>query len=217
MSLFFTADTHFGHANIIKYTNRPFLAELDKKALEKRGGKWKDRDKWKISIDSLQMMNSTMIENINKIVGKNDTLWHLGDFAFGRTHYVNDCLNYRNKIRCKNVNIIWGNHDKPHLIKHLFKSDAYLIPRYKWNKQTFFLTHYAPAVWDKSHRGSIALYGHSHANAEKRLDKIMPDRRSMDVGVDNAYRLTGEYRPFSFEEIISIMNKKKGCYIDHHE
>ena len=41
--------------------------------------------------------------------------------------------------------------------------------------------------------------------AEARLDKIMPCRRSMDVGVDNAYWLLGEWRPFSIDEIITFL------------
>jgi calcineurin-like phosphoesterase family protein len=66
------------------------------------------------------------------------------------------------------------------------------------------------ALWDGSHRGNVQLYGHSHANAEAKLDQMMPDRRSMDVGVDNAFRLLGEYRPFSLEEISQIMDDRNG-------
>ena len=65
-------------------------------------------------------------------------------------------------------------------------------------------------------QGAIALYGHSHSNAEVWLDSVMPGRRSMDVGVDNAAKILGEYKPFSFEEISNIMSKKNGFHFDHH-
>jgi hypothetical protein len=39
----------------------------------------------------------------------------------------------------------------------------------------------------------------------------------MDVGVDVAYRMFGEYRPFHLNEIIDIMSKKIISPVDHHE
>ena len=54
----FTSDTHFGHANIIKYCNRPF-ANPDE-------------------------MNEAIIANWNNVVGEDDTVFHLGDVALGK-------------------------------------------------------------------------------------------------------------------------------------
>jgi len=36
----------------------------------------------------------------------------------------------------------------------------------------------------------------------------MPGRFSMDVGVDAAFQLFGEYRPFSLDEIENVMSKR---------
>jgi len=60
--------------------------------------------------------------------------------------------------------------------------------------QNIFLFHYACRVWNKSHRGSWQLYGHSHSNLE-------PWDNQLDVGVDNIAKLVGEYRPISFYEV----------------
>ena len=37
--------------------------------------------------------------------------------------------------------------------------------------QSIVLCHYAMAVWDKSHRGNLMLYGHSHSEAEPWLEE----------------------------------------------
>ena len=54
---FFTSDTRFGHANIIKYSERPF------------------RD--------AQQMDEALIQNWNESVGEDDIVFHLGDFTLG--------------------------------------------------------------------------------------------------------------------------------------
>jgi calcineurin-like phosphoesterase family protein len=54
--VFFTSDTHFGHANIIKYCGRPFA--------------------------SVEEMNRELIARWNAVVGPRDTVYHLGDRAW---------------------------------------------------------------------------------------------------------------------------------------
>jgi calcineurin-like phosphoesterase family protein len=57
MTTWFTADTHFGHENIIKFSGRPFR--------------------------SANHMDAVLIENLWAKVGPQDALWVVGDFAFG--------------------------------------------------------------------------------------------------------------------------------------
>src|SRR4051812_37591455 len=81
-------DTHFNHFNIIKYCKRPFA--------------------------STEEMDDVIINNINRLVKPNDTLWHLGDFCFGPRDpykFYKTAEGYRNRINCKNMILIWGNHD----------------------------------------------------------------------------------------------------------
>lgn len=59
MKYFVTSDLHLGHANIIKYCERPF----------------KD----------IKEMNCTLIKNWNKTVKNSDMVFHIGDFAWKNT------------------------------------------------------------------------------------------------------------------------------------
>lgn len=68
----FTADTHFNHANIIKYCNRPFTTVTE--------------------------MNKVMIDKWNSKVKPNDEVYHLGDFGFGNLENIIKSLNGRKTL-----------------------------------------------------------------------------------------------------------------------
>ena len=57
MTIFFSADHHFGHKNIIKHANRPF--------------------------DTIHEMNKALVEAWNSVVPKNGVVYHLGDICWG--------------------------------------------------------------------------------------------------------------------------------------
>jgi len=59
------------------------------------------------------------------------------------------------------------------------------------------LSHFPYATWNRSHYGSLHFHGHSHGN----LPHI---KNRLDVGVDNAYKLLGEYRPFTLNEAVKF-------------
>lgn len=207
-NVFFTSDTHFFHKNVITYSNRPFLSEEEK--LRHLG-----TERLKISYDSVNRMNSCLIDEINKVVGESDVLYHLGDFAYCHKNFASiDGL--RRTINCKDIRFVRGNHDR---VEEICRLGTVLNNVHEETIQSarFVLCHYSMNVWPKMNRKAIHLYGHSHSSAEDHLDKIYPNRRSMDVGVDNAYRILGKYRPFSFKEITRILGNKKGNYIDHHK
>ncbi len=207
-NLFFTSDYHFNHGNILKYCHRPGLTEKEQEYL-------KLGVNFKVSRESIDRMDSYLINETNKIVREEDILWFLGDFCFAsKYNYFEVARSYRSRINCKNVFCLWGNHDRKE-IASLF-SVAKDYAEINWQGQMIVMFHYAQAVWNKSHRSSWSLHGHSHSTAEPWLDKMMPNRRSIDVGVDNAAKVLGAYRPFSFKEIEKIMSSKSGYSIDHH-
>lgn len=193
-NVFITSDTHFGHSNIIKYCNRPF--------------------------SDIRSHDDTLIYNINQYVRPNDLLIHCGDFSFGHVEQ------YRYRIKCNNIILLLGNHDcKRGTTKENYKcfqsvySHGLAVERtlqYKGEKYPFLFNHYCMMVWNKSHHGVMHCYGHSHSNLEPIMNKLFPNRFSIDVGVDNAYKLLGEYRPFKLEEILKIFSKRKFEPVDHH-
>lgn len=159
MNIWFTSDTHLDHFNCIKHSNRPF-----------RTGK---------------EMNDVLIDNWNKLIKPNDTVYFLGDFCWNNPKHFLGRINGQ-------VTFIAGNHDKC-LIKHLGKLPNLL--EIKINKIPITLCHYSMRCWNRSHFGSYLLFGHSH-------NRMGPLYRSVDVGVDSTW-ITGkaEYRPFNFDEI----------------
>lgn len=82
--IYFTADTHFGHSNIIEATGRPF--------------------------QTVERMNAALIANINDRVSTADTLYILGDFSYRIS--VEEAWRLRQRIVCPNVHLVRGNHDK---------------------------------------------------------------------------------------------------------
>jgi calcineurin-like phosphoesterase family protein len=186
--IYFSSDFHFGHSNIAG----PAISNWD------RG--YRD-------FNSLHEMNSTLTKTINKYVKWDDTLYFLGDFAFGGHTNIPA---YRHSLECRTIHLCRGNHDK-HIDKYsdLFTSINDVLWCKDRKDRPIFLSHYSHRVWEGSHKGYIHLYGHSH-------DSIPDYGKSMDVGVDSAYRLFGAYRPISIDEVVAIMDRREVAFIDHH-
>ena len=89
-NVFFTSDSHYSHRNIIKGTTT-----------------WKDDSKCRL-FNSVEEHNITLVSNINKVVRKNDILYHLGDWSFGGIEQI---WEFRKQVNCENVHLILGNHD----------------------------------------------------------------------------------------------------------
>lgn len=90
-------------------------------------------------------------------------------------------------------------------------------------RHDIILSHYAMRVWNKSHHGSIMLYGHSHGTLDEMRPNIanptwigdkyyIRNFRTMDVGLD-----TNNFYPYHINKIVNIMKDRPiGMEIDHH-
>lgn len=157
------------------------------------------------NFDSIYEMNEEIILTMNKYIKYNDVLYFLGDFCFGDHRRTPE---WRNRINCQTIHLIRGNHDG-HIDKYKDSFSSIQDVLSIKEEHTFFLSHYSHRIWLGSHKGYIHLYGHSH-------NSIPEYGKSMDVGIDVAKAKFGEYRPFSREEIIEIMNKKDVAFVDGH-
>jgi calcineurin-like phosphoesterase family protein len=196
--LYFTSDTHYMHTNICRGTTR-----------------WSNADGFTRNFDTLDQMNDRIVNGINAAVGQDDILFHLGDWSFGGFERIEE---FRNRINCKNIHIVLGNHDH-HIerdredIRRLFTSvNQYLELEVKgkdW-EQNYVLMHYPIISWNKMNDGVIHLHGHVHLSADRRIGK----GKTMDVGVDG-----NGLDPLHTSDIKRLMKDqpiKSGFEFDHH-
>ncbi len=148
--IFITSDLHLGHSNIIKLCNRPFK--------------------------NVEEMDKTIINNWNKVVGKEDLVYVIGDFCFkgqNAEYYLNQ-LN-------GSIILIKGNHDK--YIKHEKLLSVKDYHELYFNNIKYVMFHYPIISWNGMYRNSVLLYGHVHTSG-KPFEK---------VNMPNAYNVNCEY------------------------
>ena len=179
--LWFTADTHFGHANIICYCQRPFA--------------------------SAQERDAQLVERWNAVVSPGDTVYHLGDFTLNGWDGFAAYVQRLNGRLC----ILPGSHDHPWLarfapgaVSSLTGQPAEVLPplvslelpelRVGPHAQVLVLCHYALRVWDRAHYGAWHLYGHSHGT-------LPAWGLSLDLGVD-----CHDFRPINLDEVATRLN-----------
>lgn len=130
-NVFFTSDTHFFHQNIIRYCNRPF--------------------------SSVEEMNEKLIEKWNNVVGKNDVVWHLGDFCFGRKENISEILP---KLNGK-INLVMGNHDN-HKIDFYYDVGFHRVYDRQIIINGFYILSHAPLQFLNESCPFYNIYGHVH-------------------------------------------------------
>lgn len=158
MNIWFVADLHLNHHNIIGHCKRPF--------------------------EDVRQMNSVLMDNLNSVVLPQDILYILGDFCWDRRSYV--VQEFVQQIKCRKVIFVLGNHDhflskNPNDPFISYNKDYVKIVsgflEVKIENTHVVMCHYPLLSWNKSGHGSINLHGHCHGNLRKR-------KNALDVGVD---------------------------------
>ncbi|WP_217433772.1 hypothetical protein [Caulobacter sp. S45] len=126
---------------------------------------------------SLAEMDAALVSRWNEVVGVEDEVWHLGDFA--RTAKAAAELLPRLNGR---KHLILGNND-PEAVGRLGWSSAAPYAEIIAEGVPLVLCHYPFRSWNGMHRGAVNLHGHSHG-------RLKPLKRQFDVGVD-----ARDYRP----------------------
>ena len=124
------ADTHFFHSNIIKYCNRPF------------------RDRYE--------MNEALIANWNKVVGKQDQIFMLGDFALTGK---DNTISIGNRLNGKKT-LIMGNHDSCSISTY-YEAGFEHVSKYPIIINDFIILSHQP-LFTNSNSPFFNIYGHVH-------------------------------------------------------
>jgi calcineurin-like phosphoesterase family protein len=133
MAVWFTADTHFGHAGALSLYRRPFASVAD--------------------------MNAGMLARWNETVGADDDIWHLGDFALRTTPAAASEL-LRSLHGRKHL--ITGNNDAPEVVGLPDWSSVQPYAEITVDRLRLVLCHYAFRTWNGMAKGALNLHGHSH-------------------------------------------------------
>ncbi|MGF7047142.1 calcineurin-like phosphoesterase family protein [Paenibacillus sp. DS2015] len=157
-NVYFTSDHHFGHKNIIDFESRPFT--------------------------DVEEMNEYMITSWNARVGKEDKVFHLGDFSFLNQDKTREIVNKLNGYKV----LIMGNHDRGRTrnwwLEAGFNEVSELPLIYK---DFFFLTH-EPMYMNK-HMPFVNVHGHTHGQKYE-------GKNYFNICVEH-----WDYKPLSFEQI----------------
>lgn len=139
MSIYFTSDTHFGHANIIRLCNRPFA--------------------------TIEEMDEGLIARWNETVSEDDIVYHLGDFSY-RSAAGADV--YHSRLNGE-IHFLAGNHDGKTLKYHadLFSSVSTIL-ELRVERQRMVLCHYPMREWHGVYRGWWHLFGHVHSRLDSK-------------------------------------------------
>lgn len=139
MATYFTADPHFGHAQIISFCNRPF--------------------------ERVDDMDSRILRAYQETVRTGDDLWILGDFAFAREDRKDRVSSLLSSIPGRK-HLVAGNHD-PDWVRALPEwASVHDLVEIKDGKDRVTLCHYPMITFPGARHGAIQLFGHVHDNWE---------------------------------------------------
>jgi calcineurin-like phosphoesterase family protein len=175
-----TSDLHFYHEAILRFCS--------------------DTRPWR----SIEEMNQALIDEWNSKIQPNHTIYHLGDFCFGkfdsiakRADEILDQLN-GNKIFLK------GNHDTSEVCNVLAKhGELHNYLEIKHNKQFIVMSHFPFACWNKANYNSLHAFGHCHGSFEG-------FGKSLDVGYDAHGKI------LSLDDFVELALAKKKEILDGH-
>lgn len=131
--VWFTADTHFGHAGAIGRFRRPFR--------------------------SVAEMDEMLVARWNETVGPDDEVWHLGDFALRLD--ADRVASLLAKLAGRK-HLVTGNNDGPATIHQASWASVQAYAELEVEGVPLVLCHYAFRTWNKMYKGAYNLHGHSH-------------------------------------------------------
>ena len=183
--LFFIADTHFNHANVIKFEQRPF-ADLDE-------------------------MHRHMIQAWNNRVQKQDLVYICGDFVWKggeKGIEIASQLNGR-KILIRGNHDVMGTEYAKMFEKILMYADIPVMLENGEIKRVI-LSHYFIPFYNGAKRKAIMLHGHTHATEEHfHEEEIKKYLNSNGIRCEayNVGAVHQNWEPWTLDEILTAHKK----------
>ncbi|MBR2257275.1 MAG: metallophosphoesterase family protein [Blautia sp.] len=185
MRTFFISDLHFGHANCIRFDDRPW--------------------------ETVEEMDEGLIKLWNQKVSKADHVYVVGDFAYKNSRNVHSYVEKLNGY----IHLIRGNHDKrsPEYESAFRDVHDYMeIPvMVSGVKCRVVLCHYFQPFYNSHRHMGIHLHGHSHRTEESTYeDQIKEMIRAKGIRCEayNVGCMWQDYQPQTLEEIIARQGRK---------
>jgi len=144
--IWFSADGHLSHANILEHCNRPF--------------------------ENVREMDETLITNWNNCVKDNDHVFYLGDFVWKKNPepYLGQLAGKIHFIRgCHDDNFSRGAKER----LESFTYGYYFCESFGYKGIRIWMSHYPCHSWRASFHGSYHLHGHSHNQYNPEFGKIL--------------------------------------------
>jgi calcineurin-like phosphoesterase family protein len=148
-------------------------------------------------------MNKSLTENWNSVITPEDTVYHLGDFAFGG---ISKYLPYLNG----NIILIRGNHDRNSDIKgcglviHQQLDIEYGGYKFKMNHRPVYPPNTADPFHDAEVRTPINLDDYDYILCGHIHEKWVRNGKNINVGCD-----VWDYKPVSFDRIIELIKNEE--------
>lgn len=179
---FYIADLHFGHFNIIRYDNRPFVTANE--------------------------MDNVLIANWNRVVSDDDYVWILGDISW---HNESKTINIFKQLKGHKM-LVKGNHDKISntLAKCFNRIVDYA--EFNDGKEKVVMSHYPMPFWNGQFRDTIHLYGHVHNSHQWNIcESWINEARALQAIPMRMYNVGCmmdwmNYTPRTLDEIIAGYN-----------
>ena len=161
--VYYTADLHLGHYNIIKHCDRPFTG--------------------------IEEMDDHLITAWNSRVQKNDIIYILGDLMFRNRASPEK---YLQRMKGKK-HLLLGNHDnkwvkKVDMTKYFDSVER--LTEVSDGQNRYVLCHYPLMSWNHMARGSYMIHGHIHNNRETHYFELlrrMPGLLNAGVDINHFY------------------------------
>ncbi len=145
MTIHVVSDTHFNHANIIRFCDRPFA--------------------------SLAEMNEEMIDAWNNAVMPKDQVWVGGDFAYNAKDEGSISVGKLFMALNGKKHLVRGNHDEQNRsVLELPWTTITDLASVKIEGMRFVMCHYPLETW-KAPSKFIHLHGHCHGNLKRQISR----------------------------------------------